>query len=106
MHQGTIARLTDRGFGFISIEGMEKDIFFLHSHVANKHFNDLREGEAVMCEFKDTEKGLTATTVEVIEGGQAPSEDASHDGGEQAPAEGEMPAEEAMEEGEVAPMAE
>jgi len=31
MNQGTIARLTDRGFGFIAREGVEKDLFF-HSN--------------------------------------------------------------------------
>jgi len=28
MTQGTITRLTDKGFGFISREGEEKDLFF------------------------------------------------------------------------------
>ncbi|MDZ4227081.1 MAG: cold shock domain-containing protein, partial [Patescibacteria group bacterium] len=31
MQEGTIARLTDKGFGFIKIEGQEKDLFF-HSN--------------------------------------------------------------------------
>ncbi|MFA5830554.1 MAG: cold shock domain-containing protein, partial [Candidatus Paceibacterota bacterium] len=31
MQQGTIVRITDRGFGFIAREGGEKDIFF-HSN--------------------------------------------------------------------------
>ncbi|HCM53430.1 MAG TPA: cold-shock protein, partial [Candidatus Magasanikbacteria bacterium] len=26
--QGTIKRLTDRGFGFIAADGQEKDLFF------------------------------------------------------------------------------
>jgi|GEM_PF-551370 len=93
MYQGTIVRLTDKGFGFVSIDGMEKDIFFHASALTNKHFNDLREGEAIMCEYEENEKGLTAIKVEVIEG-------------EQAPAEGEMPVEETPTEEEAAPMAE
>jgi len=31
MAQGTIKRLTDRGFGFIAQEGSDKDLFF-HSN--------------------------------------------------------------------------
>lgn len=63
MNNGTIARLTDRGFGFISQEGEEKDIFFHASEVQDIDFNDLKEGDKVTFEVTDGPKGLSATNV-------------------------------------------
>jgi len=45
MKKGTIARLTDRGFGFITQEGVEKDLFFHSNELKNVQFNDLHEGD-------------------------------------------------------------
>ena len=61
--QGTIARLTDRGFGFISIEGEEKDLFFHANELNGVEFNDLREGDAVTFEVADGPKGRNAVNV-------------------------------------------
>jgi CspA family cold shock protein len=63
MNNGTIARLTDRGFGFISQEGEEKDIFFHASELQDVEFNDLKEGDKVTFEATDGPKGLSATNV-------------------------------------------
>ena len=63
MEQGTIARLTDRGFGFIAREGEEKDLFFHSSELQNVEFNDLQEGDAVTFDVTDSPKGLSATNV-------------------------------------------
>lgn len=63
MERGTIARLTDRGFGFIAREGGEKDIFFHANEVQNAQFNDLREGDAVTFEVADGPKGPNAKNV-------------------------------------------
>lgn len=63
MKQGTIARLTDRGFGFITEEGVEKDLFFHANELQGVDFNDLREGDAVTFEVVDGPKGLNATNV-------------------------------------------
>jgi CspA family cold shock protein len=41
---GKIARLTDRGFGFITPEGGDKDVFFHAQSVVDVEFNDLQEG--------------------------------------------------------------
>jgi len=62
--QGTIARLTDRGFGFISQEGEEKDLFFHANEVKNAEFNDLKEGDTVTFELVDGPKGPAAGNVE------------------------------------------
>ncbi len=63
MNEGTIARLTDRGFGFISIEGQEKDLFFHANELQDMDFNDLREGDKVTFETVDGPKGQNAVKV-------------------------------------------
>lgn len=65
MQTGIIAGLTDRGFGFIKIEGREKDLFF-HSGelMAPLRFDELREGDALSFEIDETgEKGAKAVKV-------------------------------------------
>ena len=63
MQEGTIARLTDRGFGFIAREGEEKDLFFHSDELKNVQFNDLQEGDKVTFEIAEGPKGLNATNV-------------------------------------------
>ena len=46
MAEGTIKRLTDKGFGFIDV-GREKDLFFHSSSVEGVSFDALREGQQV-----------------------------------------------------------
>jgi len=60
---GTIKTLTDRGFGFITREGEEKDLFFHANELKNVQFNDLREGDKVTFEVTEGPKGLNATNV-------------------------------------------
>ena len=43
MAEGTIKRLTDKGFGFIDT-GTNQDMFFHSSNVEGVRFDDLREG--------------------------------------------------------------
>jgi cold shock protein len=61
--QGTIKKLTDKNFGFISQEGSDKDLFFHASELEGVDFSDLREGDAVSFEVNDTPKGPAATQV-------------------------------------------
>ena len=63
MEKGKIARLTDRGFGFISREGVEKDLFFHSSELRGVEFNELREGDEVTFEVSESPKGPNATNV-------------------------------------------
>ena len=63
MEKGKIARLTDRGFGFISREGVEKDLFFHSNELRGVEFNELREGDEVTFEVADSPKGPNATNV-------------------------------------------
>ncbi|PIT86740.1 MAG: cold-shock protein [Candidatus Magasanikbacteria bacterium CG10_big_fil_rev_8_21_14_0_10_43_6] len=64
MQQGKIARLTDRGFGFITREGEEKDLFFHANELVDVEFNDLREGDMVTFEVVEGPKGLNATNIQ------------------------------------------
>ena len=66
MQEGTIARLTDRGFGFIARAGEEKDLFFHSSELQNVQFNDLREGDKVTFEVGQGPKGPNATNVNKV----------------------------------------
>ena len=62
--QGTIKRLvTERGFGFITYEGAEKDLFFHSNELKNVQFNDLKEGDKVTFEIAESPKGPNATNV-------------------------------------------
>jgi len=63
MEKGTIARLTDRGFGFISREGEDKDLFFHANELQGVDFKDLKEGDQVEFEVTESPKGLNATNV-------------------------------------------
>lgn len=64
MEQGKIARLTDRGFGFISREGEEKDLFFHMNELVGVEFDSLREGDMVTFEVAEGPKGLNAAKVQ------------------------------------------
>ena len=46
MAEGTIKRLTDKGFGFIETGG-DKDLFFHSSDVEGGSYEQLREGQRV-----------------------------------------------------------
>jgi len=63
MQTGTISRLTDKGYGFISIEGEEKDVFFHSNELQDVSFDDLNEGDKVQFEVSDSPKGQNAVNV-------------------------------------------
>lgn len=63
MNKGKIARITDRGFGFISQDGEEKDLFFHATELQDVEFNDLQEGDDVTFEVADGPKGQNAVNV-------------------------------------------
>jgi len=63
MEQGSIKRLTDRGFGFIAREGQDKDLFFHSNELVGVTFDELKEGDKVQFEVVDSPKGPNATKV-------------------------------------------
>jgi CspA family cold shock protein len=66
MQEGIIARLTDKGFGFISREGEEKDLFFHSNELVGVQYNDLKEGDKVTFEVADGPKGPNAVKVSLV----------------------------------------
>lgn len=65
MAEGTIKRLTDKGFGFIDT-GSGSDMFFHHSSVEGVAYDDLREGQQVTYEAGQGPKGPRAEKVRVV----------------------------------------
>lgn len=62
--QGTIARLKDQGFGFITAQEGGKDVFFHSSALVGVTFTDLKVGDAVTFEVEESEKGPRAANVQ------------------------------------------
>jgi len=65
MAEGTIKRLTDKGFGFIDT-GRDKDIFFHSSNVEGVSFEDLQEGQQVSYTEGRGPKGPRAENVKPV----------------------------------------
>ncbi len=63
MTVGTIKTKTDKGFGFIAVEGSE-DVFF-HNSACGGQFDSWPIGQAVQFEIEKGEKGLRAVNVTV-----------------------------------------
>jgi cold shock protein len=61
---GTIKKLTDKGFGFITGEGLSKDLFFHSNSLVGVTFEELNEGDAVSFETEDSAKGPNAVNVQ------------------------------------------
>lgn len=62
MAEGTIKRLTDKGFGFIA-DAAGNDLFFHMSSVQGVRYEDLREGETVTFDVGQGPKGPRAENV-------------------------------------------
>ena len=65
MPQGTIKKLTDKGFGFIST-GTGKDLFFHMSALQGVQFDDLYEGQTVEFTEGRGPKGPNAENVRPV----------------------------------------
>ena len=65
MAEGTIKRLTDKGFGFIST-GDGEDMFFHSSGVQGCSFDELREGQKVSYTEGQGPKGPRAENVKPV----------------------------------------
>ncbi|MBI4133707.1 cold shock domain-containing protein [Candidatus Uhrbacteria bacterium] len=60
---GTIKTLTDKGFGFITVEGREKEVFFHSSALVGVSYTELSAGDTVSFEIEESDKGPRATNV-------------------------------------------
>ncbi|MBI1310544.1 cold shock domain-containing protein [bacterium] len=65
MPEGTIKRITDKGFGFID-DGTGKDMFFHSSALEGVSYDDLREGQRVSYNIGQGPKGPRAENVRVV----------------------------------------
>jgi CspA family cold shock protein len=66
MQKGKIARVMDKGFGFITYEGSDKDLFFHMNELVDTNFDDLKEGDEVEFEIGEGPKGPNATNVKRV----------------------------------------
>jgi len=60
---GTIKTVTDKGFGFIAVEGQAKDLFFHSNDLSGVKFDELKVGDNVNFDVVDTPKGPSAKNV-------------------------------------------
>jgi len=65
MAEGTIKRLTDKGFGFIDT-GTQNDMFFHSSNLVGVSYDELREGQRVSYTEGQGPKGPRAENVSVV----------------------------------------
>ena len=65
MAEGTIKRLTDKGFGFIDT-GSDKDLFFHSSNLEGVNYQELREGQRVSFTEGRGPKGPRAENVKPV----------------------------------------
>lgn len=63
---GVIKKLTEKGFGFISAEGLTKDLFFHSNALVGVTFAELREGDTVSFDQEESEKGPNAVNVQRV----------------------------------------
>lgn len=64
MAEGSIKRLTDKGFGFIE-DGSGTDVFFHMSAVEESQYDDLQEGQQVVYSVGTGPKGPRAENVRI-----------------------------------------
>jgi len=65
MAEGTIKRLTEKGFGFINT-GTDQDMFFHHSNLEGVSYEELQEGQRVSYTEGQGPKGPRAENVKLI----------------------------------------
>ena len=65
--EGIIKKLNEKGFGFITPEGEDKDVFFHRSDLVDVEFNNLQEGDKVTFDQGDSEKGPKAVNVQLVQ---------------------------------------
>jgi cold shock protein len=62
---GIVKTKTEKGFGFISREGVEKDLFFHSNDLVGVTYDELQVGAEVTFDVVDSEKGQAAKNVKL-----------------------------------------
>ena len=62
---GIVKTKTDKGYGFISRDGEEKDLFFHSSDLEGVTFDELQEGASVTFDLVEGDKGPSAKNVKL-----------------------------------------
>lgn len=62
---GVIKKKTDKGFGFITVDGQDKDLFFHGNSLVDISFDQLQEGDKVTFESEESPKGMNAVNVKL-----------------------------------------
>jgi CspA family cold shock protein len=55
--------VADKGFGFITVQGQDKDLFFHRNSLEEVTLDELKEGDAVTFEVESSPKGDNAVNV-------------------------------------------
>ncbi len=63
---GTIKKLTDKNFGFITRDEGGDDLFFHANNLVDVEFDALQEGDKVEFEIIDTQKGQAADKIKRV----------------------------------------
>ncbi len=68
MEQGTVKTVTDKGYGFITKEGSDKDVFFHENSLeGDLAVRKLKVGDVVTFEVEETPKGINAINIKLLE---------------------------------------
>jgi len=65
--EGIIKTLTEKGFGFITVDGEDKDLFFHGNELRGIQYDELKIGDRVSFERADSEKGPNAVGVSRVD---------------------------------------
>lgn len=64
---GIIARIVeDKGFGFIKVKTLSRDVFFHARDLINIPFEQLQKGDKLQFEVYQSEKGYNAQQIEFV----------------------------------------
>ena len=67
MAQGRVKWFNEKkGFGFIEVDGQDKDVFIHHSAISMEGFRTLAEGQRVSFEIEQGAKGPSAVNVKAL----------------------------------------
>ncbi len=67
MKEGIVKTLAEgKGYGFISIQGQKKDLFFHATNLKNVKFADLRSGDKVSFEIEEGNRGPFAVEINLV----------------------------------------